>query len=257
LTNGQSNWPVTLYLMYQTYGVEAVASYPVAANLSSLKFTFPPWNATSLNVSVNVPPSAGVLQTSQAGTTLFVLASQYPTQVAYTLDIDGENDLVQGTASLVKGYSTVQEQIGLGLLMVHVLSNRDLTTTLNVTAVAGVSFSRGHVGVNQTASFLLPTGAYTVTASQANKSQSAQTTVKDGLEDSLTLAFQTAAGSSAGSSYAIFEIILIVTAVVAAIANVAVRVLHSRSPRARMKNASKPAKDPEGHYDPTLPIDSR
>jgi hypothetical protein len=246
LTNGQSNWPVTLYLMYQTFGVEAVASYPVAANLSSVEFTFPPWNETSLNVSVNVTPSAGALQTSQAGNTLFVLASRYPTQVAYTLDINGENDLVQGTASLVKGYSTVQEQVSLGLLMVHVLSNLDLTTTLNVTAVAGVSFSRGNVGVNQTASFLLPTGAYTVTGSQANKSQSAQTTVKDGLEDSLTLAFQTAASSSAGSSYTIFEIILIATAAVAAVANVVGRVLHSRSLRARMENASKPAKAPEG-----------
>jgi hypothetical protein len=245
LTNGESNWPATFYLMYQTFGVEGVASYPVMANLSSVDFTFPPWREPSLNVNVNGSTSAGVLETSQEGSTLFVLSSQYPTKVSYTLDVNGENDLANGTATLVKSYSTLTEPVSLALLTVQVLSNRNLPTVLDVTGPLGVNISSSAVGVNQTVSFFLPTGTYTVTGLQANESQSAQTSVKAGLADSLTLSFQTVATPASGSSYATFEIILVATAVVAAVTIVAVRVLRvrrSRSLRARMANLSKSAK---------------
>lgn len=237
LTGGDSNWPTTFYFMYQTFGVQAVASFPVMANLSSVKFTFPPWNEPSLNV--NVSPSGGVIQTSQASGSLFVLSSRYPTQVAYTLDINGQNDLAQGNATIVKSYSTLTEQISLGFLTVRVISDRNLTTTLEVTGPS-VGISSGPVGANQSATFLLPRGNYTVTGLQANKSQSAQTSVNDGLADSLTLVFTTAT-SSAGTSFETFEIILIAAGAVAAVANVALWVFRSRSLRARMADASKPA----------------
>ncbi len=235
LTGGPSSWPTTFYLMYQTFGVDAVASFPVTANLSSVKFTFSPWKETSLNVSVS--PSAGVLETTQVGSSVFVLSSQYPTSVAYTLNINGEKDIAKGTATLVKSYSTVTEQISLGLLTVHVLSERNLTTTLDVTGPSGVNISSGPVGVNQSASFLLPAGTYTVTGLQANKSQSAQTSVKDGLADSLTLTFLTVTTSSGGLPYAMVELILIATAAIAAVANLARWVFRSRSLRARTANA--------------------
>jgi hypothetical protein len=214
----------------------------VMANLSSVDFTFPPWKEPSLNVNVNGSTSAGVLETSQEGSTLFVLASQYPAKVAYTLDVNGENDLANGTVTLVKSYSTLTEPVSLALLNVQVLSNRNLPTTLDVTGPLGVNISSGPVGVNQTASFFLPTGIYTVTGLQANESQNAQTSVKAGLADSLTLTFQTVVTPASGSSYATFEIILIATAVVAAVAIVAVRVLRSRSLRVKMAKLSKPAK---------------
>jgi hypothetical protein len=242
LTNGESNWPATFYLMYQTFGVEGVASYPVMANLSSVDFTFPPWKEPSLNVNVNGSTSTGVLETSQEGSTLFVLSSQYPAKVAYTLDVNGEDDLANGTAILVKSHPTLTEPVSLALLTVQVLSNRNLPTILDVTGPPGVNIiSSSAVGVNQTASFFLPTGTYTVTGSQANESQSAQTSVKAGLADSLTLTFKTVVATPAPekSSYVTFEIVLVATAVVAAVMIVAVRVLRvlrSRSLRARMAN---------------------
>jgi hypothetical protein len=241
LTNGESNWPATFYLMYQTFGVEGVASYPVMANISSVDFTFPPWREPSLSVNVNGSTSAGVLETSQEGSTLFVLSSRYPAKVAYTLDVNGEDDLANGTAILVKSHPTLTEPVSLALLTVQVLSNRNLPTILDVTGPPGVNISSSAVGVNQTASFFLPTGTYTVTGSQANESQSAQTSVKAGLADSLTLTFKTVVATPAPekSSYVTFEIVLVATAVVAAVMIVAVRVLRvlrSRSLRARMAN---------------------
>jgi hypothetical protein len=200
---------------------------------------------------VNVSPSAGILQTGQDGSSLYVLASQFPVQVAYTLDINGGNDLAQGTAMLNKSYSAATEQVSLALLTVHVVSDSGLPTTLNLTGPGGVSITSAPVGANQSASFLLPTGTYTATGSQANKSQSGQASVKDGLADSLTLNFNTAT-SSAGGSYATLEIILIATAVAAAVANVAVLVLRRRSLKAKMARASKAPKAPQApkKYDP-------
>lgn len=235
LTGGRFNWPLTFYVMYRTDGVEGVASFPVMANLSEVKFDFAPWNVTAL--AVNVLPSNGVLGTSQVGNSLFVLTSQYPNLVYYTLDINGEKDIQGGTAFLSKSYSTVTEQIPLGLLSVRVLSNGNLPTTLDVTGPTGVGVSSDRVGVNQSGSFLLPAGVYTVTGLQANKSQSAQTSVKSGLEDSLTLTFLTKTASDAGGTYATIEIFLIATAAVAAVANVARWLLRSRSLKARLAKA--------------------
>jgi hypothetical protein len=252
LTNGESDWPATFYLLYQTFGVEGVASYPVMANISSVDFTFPPWREPSLSVNVNGSTSAGVLETSQEGSTLFVLSSRYPARVAYTLDVNGEDDLANGTAILVKSHSTLTEPVSLALLTVQVLSNRNLPTSLDVTGPPGVNISSSAVGANQTASFFLPTGTYTVTGSQANESQSAQTRVKAGLADSLTLTFQKTVvatiPAAEKSSYGTSEIILVATAVVAAVLIVAVRVLRvlrSRSLKASMANLkSAKAKGP-------------
>jgi hypothetical protein len=131
----------------------------------------------------------------------------------------------------------------MAILTVHVLSSRYLATTLDVTGPAGSNISSGHVGVNQSATFLLPTGAYTVTGLQANNSQSAQVSVQDGLADSLTLAFTTASTPSAGGSYEALAIILIATAALAATANVAFWLLRSRSLRARMASAKPKASE--------------
>jgi hypothetical protein len=234
LTNGLSDWPSDFYVMYQTFGVEAVSAYPVQANLSSVNFAFPPWNLNPLTVNATVAPSAGILQTSQAGSFLFVLASRYPAQVDYTLDVKGEKDLAQGTATVVKSYSSLTENVSVALLTVHVISDKDSATNLDVTSPAGLNFSSSHVGVNQSAAFLLPTGVYTVTGLQANKSRSDQVLVQDGLSDSLTLTFIAPSSPSTGGPYETLAIILIAAAAVAATANVAYWLLRSRSLRGRM-----------------------
>lgn len=239
LTGGLSNWPETLYFMYETFGVDQVVSFPVRANLSTVDFSLLPWNATSLNV--NVSPSTGVVQTSEAGSSLFVLASQYPAQVPYTLDVNGEKDVAQGTATVASSYSTVTEPISLAFLSVHVKSNSNLATTLSV-AGAGLTVSGIPVEANKTATFLLPAGSYTVTGDQANQSQSAQAGLTDETADAVTLTFHVAATSSAASPYLTLELVLVLTAVVAIALNVAQRFRRSTTLGERM--AKTPAKTP-------------
>jgi len=110
-------------------------------------------------------------------------------------------------------------------LTVHVLSDQTSPTTLLVTGPHGVNITSGLVGSNQTSSFLLPTGSYSVTASQGGNSQSAQVALTDGLATAVTLNF---------SAFLTFEVILIVTAIMAAIANASIWILRSRSLRSRL-----------------------
>jgi len=230
LTNGQDNWPRSLYVMYRTFGVEAVASYPVKADLSSVNFIAIPWNQSLNDVKVNVSPAAGILQTSQVGSSLFVLASQYPVRIDYTLDISGGHSLASGSVLVEGSYATQTSKLNLAKLTVHVLSDQTAPTTLEVTGPQGVNITSELVGSNQTSSFLLPTGSYTVMASQAGNSQTAQVGLTDGLASSVTLNFNT---------FLSFEIILVVTAALAAIANVLIWALRSRSLSSRMASPSK------------------
>ncbi len=230
LTNGQSNWPRSLYVMYRTFGVEGVVAYPVRANVSSVNFVAAPWNQSLNDVKVNASPESGILQTSQVGNSLFVLATQYPVRLDYSLDISGGQGLEAGTLILTSSYATQTERVNLAMLTVHVLSDQMAPTTLEVTGPKGVSITSGLVGTNQTSSFLLPTGSYTVTASQAGNTQTAQVGLTDGLAASVTLNF---------STFLTFEIILVVTAALAAIANVLIWVLRSRSLSSRMASSTK------------------
>ena len=99
-----------------------------------------------------------------------------------------------------------------------------------MTGSQDVDITRGPVGSNRTVSFFLPTGSYTVTASQAGESQSAQVDLTDGVAAAVTLNF----GASVG-----LETILVVTAAIAVVANVLVWTLRSRSPRLRLSNRAK------------------
>lgn len=225
LTRGQLNWPRSLFVMYRNFGVESVASFPVRANLSSVDFVASPWNAPLQGVKVNVSPGPGIAQTSQAGSTLFVLASHYPLELNYSVDINGGHDVAQGTVRLDGSYSALSTDLKLAKLTLHVLSDQTSPTTLSVTGPQGVSITTGLLGSNQTSSFILPGGSYTVKASQGGDSQSAQVALTNGLATAVTLNF---------STFLSFEIILIVTAIMAALANVVVWVLRSRSLGSRL-----------------------
>ena len=100
LTAGQSSWPRTLYYMYRTLGVESVVAYPVRANLSSVNFVASPWGEPVQDAKVSVTGSPGILQTSQAGGSLFVLASEYPAQLDYSLGMGALGGLAQGTLNV-------------------------------------------------------------------------------------------------------------------------------------------------------------
>jgi hypothetical protein len=225
LANGQYNWPRSLFVMYRTFGVEAVASFLVRANLSAVSFVATPWNSPLQDVKVNVSPVAGIVQTSQEGGSLYVLTSKYPVEFNYSLDISGGHNLAQGRVNLFGRYTAQTSGLKLAKLSVHVLSDQTSPATLAVTGPRGVSITSGIVANNQTSSFLLPAGSYVVAASQGGNSQSAQVALADGLATAVTLNF---------SAFLTFEVILIVTAIMAAIANVSIWILRSRSLSSRL-----------------------
>jgi len=234
LARGPETWPKTLYLMYRSFGVESVASYPVDADIASVSFLASPWNRTVPDVKVNVSPAPNLIQTSQQGSILYILASSFPVPVDYSLDISGGHDLAQGSLTVNNAYSTQTQRLSLAKLTVNVVSDQSAPTNLELTGPQGLNIAGGLVGSNQTMSFLLPSGSYSVTATQAGNVQSAQTTLTDTVASVVTLNFNTLMS---------FEIILIVTAALAAVANVLIWVLRGRSLGSRMtgpKDASKP-----------------
>jgi hypothetical protein len=230
LTGGHENWPRNFYIMYRTLGVESVASYLVDANISSVNFVASPWEQPLQGVKVNVSPAPGVIQTSQEGSSLFVLASKYPVQLNYSLDFGGGRDLAQGSLKVTERYTTQTSAFETAELTVHVLSDQSSPTTLDVTGPGGVDITRGAMGSNQTKVLLLPTGSYAVTASQGGNSQSVQVGLTDGLATSVSLNL---------GAFPALEVILVVTATAAAVANVAVWVLRSRSLSSRLAPRSK------------------
>jgi len=230
LTSGQSSWPRTLYYMYRTLGVEAVVAYPVRANLSSVNFEASPWGEPVQGAEVSVTDSPGVVQTSQEGGSLFVLASEYPARLNYSLGIGALGGLTQGTLNIDSQYVTQAAEVSLARLTVHVLGGQSSPITVEVTGPNGVDLTRGPIGSNLTASLYLPTGSYTVTASQAGGSQSARAGVTDGVASSVTLNF---------NAIPTLEIILAATAAIAAVANVLMWALRSRGLSSKMTAPSK------------------
>lgn len=230
LTAGSSSWPRTLYYMYRTLGVEAVVAYPVRANLSSVNFEASPWGEPVQDAKVGVTPSQGVLQTSQEGGSLFVLASQYPARLNYSLGIGALGGLAQGALNVGGGYSTQTVEVSLAQLTVHLRGGQGSPITVEATGSNGVDVVRSPIGSNRTASLYLPTGSYTVSASQAGGSQSAQVGVADGVASAVTLNF---------NAIPSLEIILAATAAIAAVANVVIWVVRSRRLSSRMAGPSK------------------
>jgi hypothetical protein len=225
LTDGQESWPRSLYVMYRTFGVESVDSYLVEANLSSVNFVASPWNQPLQGVKVNVSPAAGILQTSQHGGSLFVLASRYPVQVDYSLDMGGVHDLATGSLTVDTKYETLTTELDTAKLTIHVLSDQNSPLAVDVAGPGGVTVASGPLGENRTSTFLLPAGSYTVTASQEGSSQSAQVGLTDGIATSLSLNL---------NQLPTLEIILVVTAIMAAFANVLVLILRPGSLSSRL-----------------------
>ena len=124
LTAGPAEWPRTLYFMYRTLGVEAVVAFPLRANVSSVNLEASPWNASLQDAEVSVTHSSGVIQTSQAGGSLFVLASEYPAQLDYSLGVGGAAGAAQGALTINASYATQTLDVSLAELTVHLLGDQ-------------------------------------------------------------------------------------------------------------------------------------
>ncbi len=218
LAGGEASWPRTLYYMYRVSGVEAVAAYPLRANLSSIEFLASPWDEPLQDAVVSVASSAGVAQTSQQGSSLFVLSSAYPSRVDYSLAIGGVG-LEQGSSAFGADNSVDVVGVSLAQLTVGFSTGEQSPISLSVRGPSGMALSSNIQAGERTATLFLPTGTYTLTASQSGQSQSAQVDLVDGQASSASMSFGTLVA---------FEGLLVVTAVAAALANVLVFVLRSR-----------------------------
>ena len=123
--------------------------------------------------------------------------------------------------------------LSLAKLTVNVVSDQTSATTLEVTGPNGLNITGQLIGANQTMSFILPTGSYSIAATQAGNTQNAQVSVTDGAASSATINFNTLLS---------FEIILVVTAAMAAIANLVIWIIRSRSLGSKL--SSSPWKQP-------------
>jgi hypothetical protein len=202
----------------------------VKANLSSVTFSAAPWNRPLQDIKVNVSPNPDVVASSQAGSSLFLLTSHYPVSVGYSLDIAGGHGFEQGSVTINTPFSTKTTTFALAELVVQLVGDQNSPITLRVTGPKGLDLERNLPSSNQTATFVLPAGSYSVTAGQAGNSQSAQVRLSDGVATLVTLNF---------STFLTFEIILIVTALVAAVGNVLFWFLRSRNLSSRMATSSK------------------
>jgi hypothetical protein len=225
LSTSPTSWPRTLYVMYRTFGVESFISYPVNANVSSMRFIASPWNQPLQDATIDVSPTANILQTSQDGSSLFVLASRYPAQLNYSLNIGGAKARYQELT--IEGNGSQTAAIDMAKLVVKVagspgstLVGTSATTTIavDVTGSDGLNITETAKG-GQSVSFVLPAGSYTVTATQGGASQTTQVGLSNGVETTISLTL---------STLPTLEIILVITAVIGALGNLIVWTLRSK-----------------------------
>jgi hypothetical protein len=146
------------------------------------------------------------------------------------LAIAGEVDITQASLTIDGSYSTQDVNVSSAELTAHVLSGQSSPITLEATGSQGANITSGPVESGQTVSFFLPAGSYTVTALQTGQSESAKVGLADGQATAVTLNF---------NATPTLEIILAVTAAIAAVANVLIWISRSRSLSSRMAGASK------------------
>lgn len=230
LTDGQASWPRTLYYMYRESGVEAVDSFPLKANVSSVTFEASPWGEPVQDAQVSVASSSGVLQSTTADGSLFILASSYPADVNYSLSIGGAVALSPRVLTIRDAYSTQTVEVDLAQLTVHLVGDQASPITLDVSGPGGLDISTTPAGGNRTVSLFLPAGPYALTASQGGHSATAQLQLSVGAAETSTLNLNGLTG---------LETFLVVTAAIAAVANILVWALRAKDSRQRVPTAPK------------------
>jgi hypothetical protein len=234
LSGGPAKWTSQLYLMYRSFGVEGVARIPVAANLSSVTFLASTWQQPIQDARVDVAPDPGMLQSSEQGSTLYLLASRYPLTFNYSVGIGGIR-VAAGSMSVPRPFSSENSSVGVARLDLHVVGSNSSLGALEIAGPTGAVLTQ-QVGVNRNSTFYLPAGTYTVTGVQGGDSQTAKVTLTSGSASSVTLDLTTVVR---------LEVILLVTGLIAAVANVLILALRSRGFRSRI-GKPRPARSSQG-----------
>ena len=230
LTDGQASWPRTIYYMYRESGVEAVASFPLKANVSSVAFEASPWGEPVQDAQVSVATTRGVHQTATAGGAHIILASSDPADVNCSLSIGGAVALSPRVLTIQDAYSTQTVEVDLAQLTVHLVGDQASPITLDVSGPDGLDISTAPAGSNRTLSLFLPAGPYSLTASQGEHSATAQLELSVGAAETSTLNL---------NGLTSLETFLVVTAAIAAVANILVWALRAKDSRQRVPAAPK------------------
>lgn len=200
LAGGPASWPRTVYLMYRILGVEGVTSVPVQAGLSGVALLAGSWGVPLEDASIRTAPNPSITQVSQQGNVVYLLGSQYPVKLNFSVSIGGGR-AQSGSQTIESPYALTSDSVSAGRLTVKVAGYGAGASVL-VSGGDGTSITRTVSGGNGSV-FYVPPGSYNVAATGTFDSVSTTVTVADGSASSVLLDIGT---------FHIAEMALVVTA---------------------------------------------
>lgn len=184
LAGGPASWPRTVYLMYRILGVQGVASVPVQAGLSGVALLAGTWGVPLEDAAVETAPNPSVTQVSQEGNVVYLLASQYPVKLDFSVSIGGGR-AAPVSQTIESQYTLANDNVSAGQLTVK-LAGYGSGATVRITGADGTTITRTVNGGNGSV-FYIPPGSYDVAATGAFDSVSTTVTVAGGSANSVLL----------------------------------------------------------------------
>jgi hypothetical protein len=210
LATNASRWPTAVYTMYLSEGVEMVSETTLGLMPAVLGVVAAPWGTALTDSQLTFTPGPGVEDAASGGGTLYLVAAQYPVEVA-VLGLGGQSQ----TVLIGRPFSETQVQINSSKVSVSTYLNGGTASGASITILSssGDSATVAHAVSGARASvFYLPDGNYTVEAALGNATQESTLLSQTGRATVVTFDFVTQSGQ--GSLYA-----LLATAAVGAAAS--------------------------------------
>jgi hypothetical protein len=226
VVSGPSHWPKSIYLMYRIFGVEGVASAPVSAGLSGVSFLASTWGVPLQDVKVEVAPDPRILQVSEQANSVYVLASQYPFPLNFSVAVGG-SQAASGSLTIESPYTLTNSSVSVGRLTVFVIGDGSAEAVARVIGTTGGNITR-LVNDSQASSFYLPAGSYRITASQGFNSLSTTVTLADGSDSTVKLDIRT---------FQSLQVALALTAVIGAVSYLVYRAVGPRNPKSSVASS--------------------
>ena len=191
LTRGPKTWPTTLYLMYETQGVDSYSALPLGLNETRIHFAGSLGNTTLPYLGFSVNANANVLATDTYDGVLYVVAKDFPLTLQITPSF-GSTDLPMQSITISKPFSDNQFQIPVSVLSVQV------TNDSAPLVGASITVNNGFGGETTSTSGLagrviidLPAGQYNVTATSMGQSISKNVVLATNSQSTLQFPFVT------------------------------------------------------------------
>lgn len=207
-----SGWPVTVYTMYEVYGVEMFSASDVGLKPAVLAVGASPWGAplTDSLLSFSSPTHGAELASSPGNGTLYLVSGRYPVDVVVSTG--------SGTGlnvTIAQPFTETEVQANSSKLTVATYldaGGQAAGASIVVLDARGQTVATAVSGGQSPAVFYLPPGNYTVRASLANSTQVEYDASQPGVSSTMTFRFAT--GSETDVAY------LLETAAVGLVASV-------------------------------------